>query len=224
MTPIKTLALAGIASFALATSANALTITDSDSLGPQTTELMSAVDKLTVDQFDTLGGTRTLEKVTVTIDYRIDSSGTVTNNAAQAQSFAVTVSSMFSSDGGPAPIGSLGGNLQIGPVNFVNLGSGASEAFGPAFDDDQAMSMFTSAADLAAFIGNGTWTIGLNTDSGQMIVGGGGNIVANIATEASATLTVDYEYRERTQVDEPAALGMAGLALAGMIALRRRAA
>ncbi len=225
MNPIKTLALAGVAAIAFSYSANAAIITDSDSLGPQTTELMSGLDTLTVDLFDTMGGTRTLNKVTLTLDARIDTDGTVTNNAAQAQSFTVQVNSNFSSTGGPAPIGSLLANVQVGPQAFNNLGVGASAPFGPSFATGQAMPMFTNAGDLAAFTGVGTFSIGLDTLSGQSILGGGGNITAAINTEASATLTVEYDYTTTpVGVSEPATLAMGGLALLGMVALRRRAA
>tara|TARA_R110002096_G_scaffold138249_3_gene291810 strand:- start:898 stop:1575 length:678 start_codon:yes stop_codon:yes gene_type:complete len=222
MSPIKTLALASVAAMAFSYSANALTITDSDSLGPNTTELNSAVNTLTVDLFDDMGGTRVLNKVILTIDARLDSSGTVTNNAAQMQNFSVQVNSMFSSAGGPAPIGSLNASVQIGPQAF-NLASGASAPFGPSSATDQMMVMFTNPGDLAAFLGAGTFSIGIDTLSGQQILGGGGNITAAISTQASATLTVDYDYQNVTTTDEPATLAMAGLALAGMVAIRRRA-
>ena len=76
---------------------------------------------------------------------------------------------------------------------------------------------------MAAFLGAGTFSIGIDTLSGQQILGGGGNITAAISTQASATLTVDYDYQNVTTTDEPATLAMAGLALAGMVAIRRRA-
>ena len=225
MNPFKSLALAGIAAMAFSYSANAAIITSTDSFGPRTAELMSGVDTLTVDLFDTQGGTRTLNKVTLTLDAQIDTDGTVTNNAAQAQSFSVQVNSNFSSTGGPAPIGSLLANVQVGPQAFNNLGVGASAPFGPSSATDQMMVMFTNPGDLAAFLGAGTFSIGIDTVSGQSILGGGGNITAAISTEASATLTVEYDYTTTpVGVSEPATLAMGGLALLGMVALRRRAA
>jgi len=226
MNPFKTLALAGVAAMAFSYSANAAIIIDTDMLGPQVAELTSAADMLTVDLFDTMGGTRTLNKVTVTLHGQINSGGSVTNNAAQPQTFSVQVNSNFSTTGGPVPLaGALNTALQVGPQPFMNLGVGATAMFGPLSDAADMMAMFTLPGDLAAFLGAGTFTIGVDTLTGQSVLGGGGNITAAITTTAQAMLTVEYDYSPTpVGVDEPATLAMGGLALLGFVALRRRAA
>lgn len=83
---------------------------------------------------------------------------------------------------------------------------------------------FTSAADLADFIGSGTLA-GFNVRA----VGNGsinsdnGNLDSSIATQARYNLTLTYDYTvPTTPVPEPTSMALVGLGALGLAAARRR--
>ncbi len=236
---MKKVFLTGLAcagSLALASGASALTISDSDSVMDQLTELVN--EQLTVDLFDDMGGSRTLTKVTVTLGGSLMSDGDVENVGAGPATFNVsTTGELFQGtpDGAPAALGALDvfpvfGGTVIHDQTYISLTPNSPAAFGPGSVSDDAVFMSTDAGELAQFVGIGTFDYLVNTIIGQSVAGGGGNVNNQIMTTASAVLTVEYEFDEITQppttgaVPEPitATLGLMGIGALAATSKRRR--
>jgi hypothetical protein len=70
----------------------------------------------------------------------------------------------------------------------------------------------------------GTFTLNLSTLSGTNFVGGGGNTIATLTTDADATLTLIYDYTPNGSVgsaSEPTSFALLGSGLCGMASLIR---
>jgi hypothetical protein len=79
-----------------------------------------------------------------------------------------------------------------------------------------------SHADFLSFIGNGTVSTADLKARGGSGTFGGGNVIIEVNTQASAALNVTYNYSNpSTEVSEPGTLAILGLGLAGF-ALRRK--
>lgn len=239
----KTLLItAGLAVFA-APGANAALVcgatscTDSASFSGLTTEL--SAEALRVDKFEAIVG-QTLDQVIVTITGQLDSSGTVTNNAAGSETFSVsTLAQQYS--------GALAGGITALPSTFdvfapftsihaeayTLAGGGTSDSFGPggaSTGGPLTVLDTTDALDLVQFIDtNLVGTDQFGYDFTTMILttisGGGGNVATNINTTADATLTVTYLFSEDSvDVPEPASIVLLGFGLlaAGAARARRR--
>lgn len=231
MNGVRRLTSTGLAlalSAVVTTNANADFLSFSDSLGPQLTELVN--ETLMLSLFDDLGGTRVLNSVKVEVTGEIGADGNVTNNAAGPQTFqfSETAELFQGTPSGPASLQTLDlfpvfGGTVVGEVTYVNLGSGASDAFGPFAVSGMDMFTLTAPADTDPFVGLGTFSYDFNTIIGQAFAGGGGNIAADVTTLAEATLKVTYDFDTVVaQVPEPATLFLMGLGFAGVGFARRR--
>ncbi len=207
----------------------AATFTDTDSFSAEITELTD--QPLRVDPFDASLGT--LTKVTVTLSGSLSSVGTVTNTAAQAQSFTVSTRAQqydgTKSGGSPAVLPSTFQVFTpfdlIGSQAYTALAPNTPAAFGPYSADRGPLIVFTSTslADLAQFVGGGAFGYNFNTLILTAVQGGGGNVTTAINTNASASLSVTYEFEgDVAVIPEPTTVSLVGLGLLGLAYARRR--
>ncbi len=80
----------------------------------------------------------------------------------------------------------------------------------------------SAADDLALFTGPGTIVLPI-TGAGQSFASGSGNFQSRFSTDAKGWAEYRYEY-ETTDIPEPGSMGLAALALLGLIGYRRRLA
>ena len=205
---MKKLVSVAVAATALmaAGAANAITITFSDTLGPQPTELVN--ETLTLALFDDMGGTRTLNSVSISVTGDLGASGSVSNTGPNPQDFDVFVlANQF--DGtptGPASLQQLFVTPTANPPftfgtvvaqqSYTQLAGNTSAPFGPGSVSGADSFIINAPADLADFIGPGSFSYDFNTQISVLVNGGGGNVSTAINTDAGATLTVTYDFDE----------------------------
>jgi hypothetical protein len=207
---VASFAVAGMVytSLSLVSKAEAFTIVSTDSFADQPTEL-TGTPLLTLERFDTianpLGPNLAVTKVEVATSGTIRTSGTVTNNAPNPQTFRITVAGelAFTKDGGAPtsindPIETIITNTTIGTRLFGNLASGASANFNNAGNpysiSRTTLQTITNISEIAQFLSSGpsTFTFAPSTLIGTTTSGGGGNIANAISTFVDGHATVTY--------------------------------
>ncbi|WP_013321214.1 choice-of-anchor E domain-containing protein [Gloeothece verrucosa] len=195
-------ATASVGSLAVASSANAaLLFSDTAGFTNQLTEL-SGSPSLTLHKFNP-GSKFNVTSVVVSLNGTIRSNGTVTNNAAQAQTFtALTQVAQFDltpNAGAPAALQTLqpfSPYAVIGSKKYTNLASHASSAFGP-FTVSGTDSATYTGSDINGFLGTGTFSLDPFTEIFTSFGGGGGNVSSSIQTYADASLSIEYYGEEK---------------------------
>ncbi len=220
---IPSLLMAG--ALAVSAGVQAASITTSDALGPQTTELETANATLNFDSFDSTLGT--LNSITIDISYESISTVSLVNTSAQSQRFSwdsgldwefeILAGSGNFVVADPTQLGSTGGR--------VSLASGATLDLGTTTDGN-TLSLTVAAADFAQYIDAGQIGIGCNTFTSSAFSGGGGNIDTNQVTQASCGVDVTYNYEGAItpgpSVPEPAALWLIGAGMLGFAGFRAK--
>ncbi|MBD2384599.1 PEP-CTERM sorting domain-containing protein [Cylindrospermum sp. FACHB-282] len=209
----QTLKIAGIAasvslaSLVISPKANAASLffSDSSSFSNQVTEL-DGEPQLIVSKYKPTAGQK-ITQVLISLTTNLSSTGTIKNNAAQAQTFtvgtAVDTYDFVAVDGSPAVLSTLTpfpDSPLIGKQKYTKLASGESSSFGTYSINGSTSVSFTNASDIAQFLGSGTFGVSPYTSIFTSIAGGGGNVSTNITTLTGATFKVDY-YGE--EVPEP---------------------
>jgi hypothetical protein len=171
---------------------------------------------LVFDQYDSSHGP--LTSVEITMD------GTM-RNLISGEYRGATVTITYTARGNlslTSPNGhDLGLTLDLNTARTLN---GAADDFGdePVDTSDSADVTYTTAGDLAAFLGNSTFLLPFWASATQTFHVDGGNAFADIATEAGASVTLTYRF-----VPEPSSLALTclgGLVFAWRLGRRRRAA
>jgi uncharacterized repeat protein (TIGR01451 family) len=152
-----------------------------------------------IPQFDTMGGTRTLESVEIISNVELDASasGTVTNyssTAATEEAMVTNASISLTGTGFTSPLTTTQGTLlDTGPLNCPG---NITTTIGP-FSASLATSsdVTLTGAVLAPFIGTGdlSYTTSASAESADQ-VSGASNFVKNTTTSASGTATVEIIY------------------------------
>lgn len=201
---------------ALAGSAQAATISFSDSYGLSTTNWSQV---LTLQQFDTSLG----HLNSVTFNYTGSALTTLRVESLDATASTITASSgALLTFGGPLnKTMSVGGSGTLhldafdGTVDFAGT---SGTVIGPL--SDTKSDTFALLNALSAYEGLGTYGITVNAQ-GQTSASGAGNMLTQVSTEAMAQITVTYDY-STTTVPEPASMALVGLGMMGLAAIRRR--
>ncbi|MDX9911875.1 MAG: choice-of-anchor E domain-containing protein [Phycisphaerales bacterium] len=214
--------LSGVAALAAASTFAAADITSetqnfSFPLSPGGTTLNFA-------QFDTLGGTRELCKVTFEFDATVQGQVTAENDSSlPAPNFGVQLTGFLTLDvGAPAVLSGFGGinevaSQGVGPSDG-NTGSGPDfHDFGLLSDNISGMDMTTLLADFAQFIGGGTVPVAIAGSAGFSVSGTTDSSLDITNLGASGSVTITYEYKI---VPAPASVALLGLG--GLVAGRRR--
>ncbi len=169
-------------------------------------------------KFDSSLGT--LIQTTVILGGNFTSTGTATNNAASSQTAKVGTSVDY--------LLTLPGSNQLNlslsaQTSFLSIAAGGSSSIN-LLSSSTANQMYTDVSTLALFTGSvgDLITLPLETFSGVSITGGGGNISTNLTTQATANVTVTYDYNQAQQtVPEPSTI-LSYFVLVGMGAVMKK--
>lgn len=105
---------------------------------------------------------------------------------------------------------------------FTSLASGDLLDLGTTSENGSFGLTLTDAADIAAFIGAGSFTVNCNTLSSSNFTGGGGNIDTNQITTGACGAEVVYTYSsDVATVSEPLTMWLFGAGLLGFAGMRR---
>lgn len=162
------------------------------------------VQDLVVPQFDEMGGARILVKATIEWSAGVAGMAQVESEdlvprvttATLAADILMTGPSGFSVNPMPSDNRVFMASAYDGTTDFAGTS-------GAMFDDiaagETGMEMFTNPLDLTAFIGSGDVTFPVDANA-MSTVTGPGNVSQILNTDASASVTVTYEYIDIPQV------------------------
>lgn len=194
---------------------------------------------LTFNRFDTMGGTRILNSVTITTSLTksggslyVDNDSAVPGSGTISQSVTVSLTSL-DVDLSKEPFGALGANVTSTSNYFVDVGSDDGDgseyqAGGPDWGGttfaDNTVSQTETVRDASEtyFAGTGTYAIkvsGVQTTDTAAISGASG---AFSPATALGFVTITYDYTSLTPVPEPGPWMMIGVGLSGALLFRRR--
>ncbi len=207
--------------------AQALTISDNFVTPSNTTDLQDETG--TLSQFDALAN-GTLTSVTLEVSAHSDSTTSLTNTAAQSQTFSYlsTLDFLFSSsnaDLSAALSGTILTNTLADTGGFITLASGGVQDLGQRVEDGVAsVTLGPADAAFSAFLGTGSFDVICNTFTGSSFRGGGGNINTDQVTTAQCDATVTYTYDPAPppSVALPGSLLLLSAGMFGFGATRRR--
>lgn len=231
----RVLQVAGIAatfsviSLAVAPQADAaLLSTSSASFTRQPTDLEPSNPdlKLTLSKYNPSLG-EIVQKVVVTLESEIESSGSMTNNSSRTRNFTV-ISQLGEfivspNAGAPTALGAF--NLFSASPELVSqaftLAKGETGNFGPFVKSDTSLQTFENTSDILQFLGVGNFSFSPSALVNATLIGSGNNNF-QMNTLASVKLTVDY-YGEPIVSNPPrvpeasTTLGIIGLAGAAFV-------
>ena len=182
-------------------------------------------DILSLPQFDTLGGTRTLDSVTVKLDGKIEGAIGVENTSPSS---GATITSKLGANitaSGPGGV-----NLAVSPASgpFVDVATTFDNVFdfggtsGFTHPNLAASGSDSTSPALAPYIGNGNVDFSVEA-IGASTASGGGSLLAQFDTKAGAKVTVTYEWHETTTTpDAGSTVALLGGALVAIGSLRRK--
>ncbi len=198
----------------LAHSANAATVSFSDSLALSDVEISGV---LSASKFDSSLGT--LTGVTWEITGAIASILGVTNTGASPISGSAFTSVDFDVDSALLSLGASPDFNVFGTTGLVSLGVGASALFPVT----ASTTISGSEAPTSAFFGPGTVDLSFLTTTSFGGAGFGGDITISQATDAGLMFSITYEFTPFSTIPLPggAALLAGALALTGLVSLRR---
>jgi PEP-CTERM motif len=170
----------------------------------------------------------TLNDAIIAVTETMRTSGSLTNDAAQAQSFTFKIDAQTLLSGGPAEIGdqvaAANGGNGIDPSakqSYTRIAPNQPVAFGP-FASAQSTGAITYTSGLTDFQapGGGGETVNVDTVTTQAASGGGANVHSSLSTTADVQMAVTYDYTQ--EVPEPSSIATFAAGLFGLGLVRRR--
>jgi hypothetical protein len=152
----------------------------------------------------------TLLSVNETITVNGLFNGTITNNAASAETFlasdAVTVTVALASN---SSLGQLSGTISANQTLSNVAGKGGQASFGAFTPTTSSQLTFNDAATLNLFKTSSMVSLSATGLANLKVTGGGGNVLNQIKTQAGGTVSVQYTYlTPAVSVPEPASIVM----------------
>ena len=197
--------LLGLALLSPGATAKGDLVTYSTSTSP-TARVTDFTQRLTLPTFRKSLGRLTGVILTYTVTENFQ--GSLTNNSAIAQTFSVAETGTFKL--------SMGGTLVMtnsvaASKSFTNLAAKSTGLFGPTSKSGSpGLLRLTSGSIFNAFnSGQSTVALDFSTLTTTRVMGGGGNILTRINSDATATITVQYIYAASPNVPEPPSIALA---------------
>lgn len=221
--------LCGVSLILAASAANAGVIVQAFSVGSQSTNIS---ENISFTLFDTLGGMRTLESVTFSLDATVSGEARIENLNLGSTSVNATLSANVFID--TLANGAL---LTMAPtvsqMSMVNGFDGVIDFAGDSGLRFLSMSanqfdqvVLTDSASLMAYTGVGMSAFDFIANAASKVTAGG-NFTSQFITVAAGSISVIYNYREDllpSDVNEPVFLGLAGMATLLLIRLKKKGA